>query len=185
MEEEKFREITDANISTSPTLTRMMKTVLKAYERAGIIKLTPMSTSNELSKNLYHINITTTPSRTQLCADAKVEFTIYAPLPSMLCERIVNVHSDYILTSIRAGGKDSGDCRVLPPLYKLLTLPDNTTFSPCQFYTNSTRSHPGRTCLCEAHHESNGQEKELEHQTWIPSKDSEDSTNQTYHTGRH
>ena len=135
LEEEKFKEITDANISTSPTLTRMMKMVLKSYEKAGIIKLTPMSTSNELSKNLYHINITTTPSRTQRCADAKVEFTIYAPLPSMLCERIVNVHSDYILTSIRAGGKDSGDCRVLPPLYKLLTLPDNTTFSPYQFYT--------------------------------------------------
>ena len=129
LEEQKFRELIQSDTTDSPTLARMLKVVFKAYERAGILKITPRTMSKNLSRNYhYHLNVTTIPGNN--CEEAKVEITLYAPLPSNLCEQIVETSADYILTSIT----NSEDCRILPPIFTLVSLPDDTAFSPLQHY---------------------------------------------------
>ena len=126
LEEQKFRELIQSDTTDSPTLSRMLKVVFKSYERAGILKITPRTTSTKLSQNYhYHLNVTTIPGNS--CEEAKVEITLYAPLPSHLCEPIVDTSADYILTSITT----SSYHHQIPTITNLI----NPTIPPTHLHT--------------------------------------------------
>ena len=135
LEESKFRELVENNGRHSTVLYQMLKPAINHYARLKILNQTSgvKQSSREqgeipLGPKAYHLNVTT--ERGDTCKEAKVEITLYAPLPSAECEPITQALKTHIITEIG----ESGDCRVLPPLFTLQELDDSTNFSPFNFF---------------------------------------------------
>ena len=111
----------------------LLKQPLKYYSKIGLLSLNPgthrLDERLPLPEKAFHLNVTTTSAEN--CEDARIDITLYAPLPSTLCETVVSADANFIMTKIE-GTKN--ECRVLPPLYKLVELQDGSHLSPYNSY---------------------------------------------------
>ena len=128
-EEKKFLELSQRNWRYSTMLYGLLKQPLKYYSKIGLLSLDPgthrLDERLPLPEKAFHLNVTTTSAEN--CKDARIDITLYAPLPSTLCETVVSADENFIMTKIK-GPKN--ECRVLPPLYNLVELQDGSHLSP-------------------------------------------------------
>ena len=128
-EEKKFLELSQRNWRYSTMLYGLLKQPLKYYSKIGLVNLSPgthrLDERLPLPEKAFHLNITTTSADD--CKDARIDITLYAPLPSPLCETVVRANANFIMTKIE-GTKN--ECRVLPPLFTLVELQDGSHLSP-------------------------------------------------------
>ena len=124
-ESKKFNLILNPRTRFSPFLEDLLKIPIEHFK----LQLGPAWKRNlkpgqiPIPEKAYYVDLATETAED--CSDARVNLTVYSPLPTGECEEILQAGPDYILTET-SGGR----CRALPPLYTLIELPDSSFFSP-------------------------------------------------------
>ena len=132
-EEKKFLELSQGKWRYSTMLYGLLKAPMKHYSKLGMFNLSPgthqLDEPLPLPERAFHLNVSTTSAES--CENARIDITLYAPLPSQVCETVVYAGEDYIMTQIEGPKKE---CRVMPPLFKLIELPDGSMLAPYNSY---------------------------------------------------